>query len=86
MLAILLEHAGQVVTREELRRHLWPEAVFGAFENDLNTVMAPLRAYSANRESTPASSKRYLNAATGSSAICPAERRPRLEAVDTSVR
>jgi len=44
VLAILLEHAGQVVTREELRRNLWPEAVYGAFENDLNTVIARLRA------------------------------------------
>ena len=27
VLAILLEHAGEVVTREDLRRRLWPEDV-----------------------------------------------------------
>ncbi|MBI4901998.1 MAG: winged helix-turn-helix domain-containing protein [Acidobacteria bacterium] len=43
MLAMLLEHAGQVVTREEMRRDLWPEDVIVEFENNLNTVIARLR-------------------------------------------
>ncbi|HVP49405.1 MAG TPA: winged helix-turn-helix domain-containing protein [Bryobacteraceae bacterium] len=42
-LAILLEHAGEVVTREHLRRRLWPQDVFVDFDNNLNTVIARLR-------------------------------------------
>lgn len=43
VLAALLEHPGQVVTREELRQHLWRDEVFVAFDNDLNSVVAHLR-------------------------------------------
>jgi len=43
VLAILLEHAGDVVTREELRRRLWPDDVYVDFENNLNTAVARLR-------------------------------------------
>lgn len=43
VLASLLEHPGQVVTREELRRRLWPEDVFVDFDNNLNTAIARLR-------------------------------------------
>jgi TolB-like protein/Flp pilus assembly protein TadD len=39
----LIEHAGQVVTREELRRKLWPDEVFVDFEKSLNTAVAQLR-------------------------------------------
>lgn len=43
MLAMLLEHPGEVVTREDLRRRLWREEVFVDFENNLNTAIARLR-------------------------------------------
>jgi TolB-like protein/Tfp pilus assembly protein PilF len=43
VLAILLERPGQIVTREELRRRLWPEDVFVDFDNSLNTAVARLR-------------------------------------------
>jgi TolB-like protein/Flp pilus assembly protein TadD len=43
VLAILLEHPGQVVTREDLRRRLWPQDVFVDFDNNLNTAIARLR-------------------------------------------
>jgi TolB-like protein len=43
VLAILLEHPGEVVTREDLRRRLWPEDVFVDFDGNLNTAMARLR-------------------------------------------
>jgi TolB-like protein len=43
VLAVLLEHAGEVVTREELRRRLWHDDVFVDFENNLNTAVARLR-------------------------------------------
>ena len=43
VLAMLLERPGQVVTREELRRRLWPDEVFVDFDNNLNTAIARLR-------------------------------------------
>jgi TolB-like protein/Tfp pilus assembly protein PilF len=43
VLASLIEHPGQVVTREELRQRLWPRDVFVDFDNNLNTAIATLR-------------------------------------------
>lgn len=43
VLASLLEHPEQVVTREDLRRRLWPNEVFVDFDNVLNTAVARLR-------------------------------------------
>ena len=43
VLAALLEHPGEVVTREQLRRGLWPGEVFVDFDNNLNTAIARLR-------------------------------------------
>jgi DNA-binding winged helix-turn-helix (wHTH) protein len=43
VLASLLEHPGQVVTRDDLRRRLWPDEVFVDFDNVLNTAVARLR-------------------------------------------
>jgi TolB-like protein/Flp pilus assembly protein TadD len=43
VLAALLEHPGQLVTREELRRHLWGDQIFVNFDNNLNAVVAHLR-------------------------------------------
>ena len=42
-LTILLRHAGQLVTREELRAQLWPTDVFIDFDHSLNTVIAKVR-------------------------------------------
>lgn len=42
-LAMLLERAGEVVSREELQRRLWPGDTVVDFEIDLNTIMARLR-------------------------------------------
>ena len=44
VLASLLEHPGQVVTREDLRRRLWPADVVVDFDNNLNIAIARLRA------------------------------------------
>jgi TolB-like protein len=44
VLASLLEHQGQVVTREELRRRLWRNQVFVDFDNNLNIIVGRLRA------------------------------------------
>jgi TolB-like protein/Tfp pilus assembly protein PilF len=43
VLVTLLEHPGEVVTREDLRRQLWREEVFVDFDNNLNTAVARLR-------------------------------------------
>jgi DNA-binding winged helix-turn-helix (wHTH) protein len=43
MLAILLECPGEVVSRDQLRRHLWPENTHVDFDRSLNTAVAKLR-------------------------------------------
>ncbi len=43
VLTSLLEHHGQVVTRDELRQRLWRDEVFVDFDNSLNTAVARLR-------------------------------------------
>jgi TolB-like protein/Tfp pilus assembly protein PilF len=43
VLRALLERPGRVVTREELRRRLWPDEVYVDFDNILNTAVARLR-------------------------------------------
>lgn len=43
LLLILLEHAGQIVTREDLRRQLWPADTFVDFDHALNTAVMKLR-------------------------------------------
>ena len=42
-LTALLEHPGEIVTREELRAKLWPGDVFVDFEDNLNTAVNRLR-------------------------------------------
>jgi DNA-binding winged helix-turn-helix (wHTH) protein len=42
-LLILLHRAGDVVTREEVRRHLWPESPHVNFDANVNTSMNKLR-------------------------------------------
>ena len=43
ILITLLQHAGDVVTREELRRQLWPMDTFVDFEHGLNVAVKRLR-------------------------------------------
>src|SRR6202050_874914 len=43
ILALLLEHPGEVVTREGLRRRLWPADTFVDFEHSLNAASKRLR-------------------------------------------
>lgn len=44
LLEILLEHPGEVVTREELRNRIWPNESFGDFDQAVNVAIAKLRA------------------------------------------
>ena len=43
ILLLLLENAGQMVTREQLRQHLWPSDTFVDFDHSLNTAVMKLR-------------------------------------------
>ncbi len=43
LLMILLEHPGQVVSREDLRQRLWPADVYVDFDRGLNKAMVKLR-------------------------------------------
>ena len=43
VLSLLLERAGEVVTREELRQQLWSTDTFVDFEHSLNTSVKKLR-------------------------------------------
>jgi eukaryotic-like serine/threonine-protein kinase len=44
VLAALTEHPGELVTREELRRRVWPQDTFVDFDHALNTAIKKIRA------------------------------------------
>ena len=43
ILSLLLEHAGELVTREELQERLWPEGTYVDFDNAINSAIRKLR-------------------------------------------
>jgi TolB-like protein/DNA-binding winged helix-turn-helix (wHTH) protein/Flp pilus assembly protein TadD len=43
LLEVLLEHPGEVITREELRSRVWPNESFGDFDQAVNIAIAKLR-------------------------------------------
>jgi DNA-binding winged helix-turn-helix (wHTH) protein/tetratricopeptide (TPR) repeat protein len=53
VLALLAERQGQVVTREELKKHLWPEDTFVDFETGLNTAVSKVRDALSDSAETP---------------------------------
>ena len=53
VLAILLERAGNVVTREELRKQLWPSDTFVDFDHSLNTAVNKVREALGDSASSP---------------------------------
>jgi DNA-binding winged helix-turn-helix (wHTH) protein len=53
VLALLLERAGNVVTREELRNKLWPSDTFVDFDHSLNTAVNKLREALGDSASNP---------------------------------
>lgn len=44
ILALLLEAQGEVLSREDLRKKIWPEGTFVEFDGSLNTALMKLRA------------------------------------------
>src|SRR5580693_7176299 len=43
VLALLVERAGQVVTREELRQRVWPSNIYVDFDQGLNNAIKKVR-------------------------------------------
>jgi DNA-binding winged helix-turn-helix (wHTH) protein len=43
ILFLLLEHAGELVSREKIRNRLWPDGTFVDYDNAINTAMRKLR-------------------------------------------
>jgi DNA-binding winged helix-turn-helix (wHTH) protein/TolB-like protein/predicted negative regulator of RcsB-dependent stress response len=43
LLVMLVERPGEIVTREELRQHLWPENTFVEFDNSLGVAIRKVR-------------------------------------------
>ena len=56
LLQYLLKHPGEVVTREDLRKVLWPEGTFVCFDHGLNSCIKQLRAALSDQRRAP----RYL--------------------------
>ncbi|HLV95199.1 MAG TPA: tetratricopeptide repeat protein [Candidatus Acidoferrales bacterium] len=44
VLLLLLEHPGEIVSREQLRQNLWPEGTYVDFDGSLNVILKKLRA------------------------------------------
>lgn len=53
VLVALLQQPGELVTREELKRQIWPEESFGDFDHAVNTAVAKLRAALGDSSDTP---------------------------------
>jgi Tol biopolymer transport system component/DNA-binding winged helix-turn-helix (wHTH) protein len=53
ILVYLLEHANEIVTREELHRVLWPSDIFVDFDHSLNTAVMKLRDALGDSADTP---------------------------------
>jgi DNA-binding winged helix-turn-helix (wHTH) protein len=53
VLALLLERTGDVVTREELRKKLWPSDTFVDFDHSLNSAVNKLRETLGDSASSP---------------------------------
>ncbi len=78
-----MERPGEVVTREELQRRLWPSDVFVDFESGLNTAANRLRITLGDSAESP----RYIEtlARTGYRFVAPVEEVPSpLPAVSTA--
>ena len=72
VLALLLERAGDVVTREELQQKLWPSDTFVDFDHSLNTAVNKLRETLGDSASSP----RYIEtlARRGNRFIAPVQK------------
>jgi DNA-binding winged helix-turn-helix (wHTH) protein len=53
VLSVLLQHPGDVVTRDDLRSQIWPQNTFVDFDNSLNTAINKLREALGDSADTP---------------------------------
>jgi DNA-binding winged helix-turn-helix (wHTH) protein/Flp pilus assembly protein TadD len=53
VLLMLLEHPGELVTREELKRQIWPNDDFGDFDHAVSVAVAKIRAALSDNAETP---------------------------------
>src|SRR5580704_6793673 len=53
ILMVLLEQPGAVVTREDLKRRIWPHEPFGDFDHAVNVAIAKLRTALSDSADTP---------------------------------
>ena len=83
VLEALVEHPGEVVTREELRTLLWPAETFVDFEHGLNTAIKELRAVLNDSASKP----RYIETLprVGYRMLAPVEAQPPPKAANPGV-
>src|SRR5437899_2822624 len=74
ILAILLEHRGEMVTREELQSRLWPRNTFVDFDHSLNTAVMRLREVLSDSSENP----RFIETLPrrGYRFVAPVEERP----------
>src|SRR6202163_4969239 len=79
VLAALAERPGELVTREELRRRVWPQDTFVDFDHALNTAIKKIRA----ALNDDADSPRYIETVPrrGYRLVAPVEREPASQAV-----
>jgi cholera toxin transcriptional activator len=82
VLALLLERAAEVVTREELRQKLWPADTFVDFDHSLNTAVNKLREVLGDSASSP----RYIEtlARRGYRFIAPVRNNAETASVETA--
>jgi cholera toxin transcriptional activator len=53
ILALLLSRPGELVTREEIQKQLWPEGTYVDFENAINSAIRKLRGALGDSASNP---------------------------------
>src|SRR6516164_7002037 len=53
LLAVMLDHPGELLTRDELRQRLWPQDTFVDFEHGVNAAVRRLRAVLGDNAQSP---------------------------------
>jgi len=83
ILRMLLEHAGDVVTREQLRQRIWPASVYVDFDHGVNNAVARLRESLGDGAATPHFIETLPR--VGYRFICPLEASPVVNAAAAAV-
>ncbi len=64
ILLMLLDHPGEVVLREEIRKRLWPNNTIVEFDHSINAAIKRLRNALGESAEEPGISRRWPNGAT----------------------